>query len=71
MYRVRVKNPTFNDVRAGVAFHKGEAIVEDESIAKLLIELGYQVEKLDQPSVATTDQEKVAKPTIKKKNTKK
>lgn len=43
-YKVIVPNKNFNGFRGGVQFTKGEAIVEDEKVAKMLAEsLGYEV----------------------------
>jgi len=45
-YKVIVPDKNFNDIRCGVKFTKGEAIVEDEKVAKMLAEsLGYKVIK--------------------------
>lgn len=46
MFKVKVNSKSFEGTRHGVQFRKGEATVEDKSVAEKLKGMGYEVEDL-------------------------
>jgi hypothetical protein len=81
--KVTVPNKYFNGVREGVKFAKGEAMVEDNALAKYFVSRGYTVEEIavepdepvqdiqDEPEVKEIAPEPEKKAPAKKRATKK
>lgn len=54
MYHIK-SNLDVNGIHWGLEFRHGEATTEREDLARRLRSLGYQVEDLDEPATASTD----------------
>jgi hypothetical protein len=61
MKKFIVKTPveTFDGVQMGIQFVHGEATIEDEKVANLFKNLGYEVKETGTKKVETPKQEKV------------